>query len=412
MSTQTATGQGFPTPCKRCGGALYRPVDACPYCGAAHPFDPNDLHMRTGIPGSRASATHKPLPRFDDEPGARDQPAVAAAAATAAMATEPLLPAKPVMRTALVSTDNTMPAYEDEMYASRHTAQMIWRVLYVIGAVVAIGLAYVGYTLFSDGGDSEDKDVEQVTQDARTTTGMIAPLASAPVIAQAQTAHAPASARPAPPPVTELAAKPAPVVPSAPVIPAPPAAPPMAAAPVRPAPPPAAPPIAAIPARPAPQFRDAGQALQVARNAFRANDLSAAQAALVAAQTLQPGNSDAQGLADQMRPLVQRRDIALQAAQACAAQQSWPCARQHANDALAIDSGNDAAKVILERVIRETGWAPLTPPHAATTDAAPGAPLAQAQLQPPLPPGMPAQGELVATATNAGVVRTATRRSN
>ncbi|MGF6702804.1 Tfp pilus assembly protein PilW [Paraburkholderia sp. MM5496-R1] len=113
-----------------------------------------------------------------------------------------------------------------------------------------------------------------------------------------------------------------------------------------------------------------------------------------------------------MRPLVQRRDTALQAAQACVAQQSWPCARQHANEALAIDSGNDAAKVILERVIRETGWAPLTPPHAATTDAAPGAPLAQAQTQAPLPVGMQAHGEPVVTATNVGVVRTATPRSN
>ncbi|EDZ97413.1 conserved hypothetical protein, partial [Burkholderia sp. H160] len=130
---------------------------------------------------------------------------------------------------------------------------------------------------------------------------------------------------------------------------------------------PAAPTLAATPARSAPQFHDAGQALQVAQTAFRANDLSKAQAALAAAQTFQPGNSNAQSLADQMRPLVQRRDTALQAAQACVAQQSWPCAREHANEALAIDSGNDAAKVILERVIRETGWAPLPAPHAATT---------------------------------------------
>ncbi|MBB5445703.1 MULTISPECIES: hypothetical protein [unclassified Paraburkholderia] len=396
MSTQTATGQSFPTPCKRCGGALYRQVDACPYCGATHPFDHDDPHIRTGIPGSRASATHKPLPRFDDELGTRDEPAIAAAA----MTSEPLLQTEPVMHTALVSTDTSIPPYEDPMYAPPNTAQTIWRVLYVIGALVAIGLAYVAYTLFSDGGESEDKGVEQITTDARTTTGMIAPLASAPVIAQAQTTHAPAAAKPAPPPVTELAAKPAPVAPAAPVIPATPAAPP------------AAPPMAATPMRPAPQFRDAGQAMQVARTAFRANDLSAAQAALAAAQTLQPGNSDAQGLADQMRPLVQRRDTALQAAQACVAQQSWPCARQHANEALAIDSGNDAAKVILERVIRETGWAPLTPPHAATTDAAPGAPLAQAQAQAPLPVGIQAPGELVVTATNVGVVRTAAPRSN
>jgi hypothetical protein len=363
MSTQTATGQSFPAPCKRCGGALYRQVDACPYCGAAHPFELDDHHLRTGIPGSRASATHKPLPRFDDEPGAAGEPAVV----TAAMAPESLLPNEPMMHTALVSTDTAIPPYEDSMYAPRTMAQTIWRVLYVIGAVVAIALAYVAYTLFSDGGESEDKGVEQIAQDARTTTtGMIAPLASAPVATQAQSAHSPAPVKPAASAVPELAAKPAPAAPVVPVAPSVPAQP-------------AAPPVAVTPARPAAQFHDAGQALQVARTAFRASDLSSAQAALAAAQTLQPGNSDAQGLADQMRPLLQRRDTALQAAQACVAQQSWPCARQHANEALAIDSGNDAAKVIIERVIRETGWSAPPPPRAGTSGAARGAPLAQLQ---------------------------------
>jgi hypothetical protein len=129
------------------------------------------------------------------------------------------------------------------------------------------------------------------------------------------------------------------------------------------------------------QFRDASQAVQAARSAFRANDLSTAQAALAAAQSLQPGNTDAQTLATELRPLASRRDSALQAAQTCVAQQSWPCARQHANEALAIDSSNDTAKLILQRVIRETGWAPI-PPHAAapsTPAAAQGNSLAQAQ---------------------------------
>jgi hypothetical protein len=163
------------------------------------------------------------------------------------------------------------------------------------------------------------------------------------------------------------------------------------------------------------QFRDATQALQSARLAFRANDLSAAQAALGAALALQPGNRDAQNLATELRPLTMRRDSALQAAQACVAQQSWPCARQHANEALAIDTSNDAAKSILERVIRETGWAPLKP-HAAATGPAEGKPLAQAQpapasqqvqLQTPLPQGMPATGELLAAAPRAAAARTA-----
>ncbi|EDZ97286.1 conserved hypothetical protein, partial [Burkholderia sp. H160] len=168
MSTQTATGQSFPMPCRRCGGALYRLVDTCPYCGRAHPFDEDDPHRRTGIPGSRASATHKPLPRFDDELGIPDEPVIAAPA----MASEPLLPTEPIRQTALVSTGTTIPPYEDQVYAPRNTAQTIWRVLSVIGAVVAIGLAYVGYTLFSDGGESEENGMEQITQDTGATTGM------------------------------------------------------------------------------------------------------------------------------------------------------------------------------------------------------------------------------------------------
>jgi hypothetical protein len=148
--------------------------------------------------------------------------------------------------------------------------------------------------------------------------------------------------------------------------------------------------------------------LQAARLAFRANNLSAAQAALGAALALQPGNSDAQTLAGELRPLTARRDSALQAAQACVAQQSWPCARQHANEALTIDTGNDAAKSILERVIRETGWAPLNP-HAATgpaqdqplAQAQPAPAVLQTQLQTPLPQGMPSNGVLLAAAPRA-----------
>ena len=45
--------------------------------------------------------------------------------------------------------------------------------------------------------------------------------------------------------------------------------------------------------------RDAHLVLQL----VRANDLSKAQAALAAAQTLQPGNADAKDLAAQLRPL-------------------------------------------------------------------------------------------------------------
>ena len=154
-------------------------------------------------------------------------------------------------------------------------------------------------------------------QDARTATGTIAPYAPAQPTNQA------AAVKPA---IPSNAAKAAPAILATPI------APPLPPEPVKPA---------------APQFRDAAQALQAARLAFRANDLSAAQAALGAAQTLQPGNADAQSLLTELKPLAARRDAALQAAQLCASQQSWSCARQHANEALAIDTGNDTAKTIL-----------------------------------------------------------------
>ncbi|SMG59199.1 hypothetical protein [Paraburkholderia susongensis] len=352
MSTQTVTGHSFPTPCKRCGGALYRQVDYCPYCGAVHPLDPDPHpHQRAVIPGSRASATHKPLHQLDGE---LDAPDVLNDSGPVAhpMQPEEALPEVPVMRTALVSPDTPIPPLEEPLYVPRSPVLTIRRVLYLIGALVVIGLAYVGYALLSDTSDSEDTDFETITQDARTTTtGTIAPFASAPSAIRSQAAHSFAAVRPATPampaaPATtatpDIPARLAPVVPAAPVAPV-------------------APLVAATPAKPPLQFRDAAQALDAARLALRANDLSKAQAALAAAQTLQPGNTDAKDLAAQLRPLAERRDNALQAAQACVAQQSWPCARQHANEALAIDSNNDTARSVLERVIRETGWAPLNP---------------------------------------------------
>jgi hypothetical protein len=380
MSTQTATGHSFPTRCKRCGGALYRQVEYCPYCGAVHPLDA-DPHKRTATPGSRASATHKPLRHFDeDSPDMPDEIALATHAIPAAQ----FFRHEPATHTALVAplpqAADPQVQLEEPLYAPRNTVRTMWRVLCGIGAVVALGLAYAGYTLFSDSSGSDDIGVERTTPDARTTSGTIAPLAAtmpAPSVAQPQAVHASAAPKLVTPPMPatpDISAKPAPAAPVAPVAPTPAVAL-------------ALPSITATPApRPSLQFRDAAQALQSARLAFRANDLSKAEAALAAAQALQPGNADAKDLATQLRPIAERRDNALQAAQACVAQQSWPCARQHANEALAIDSGSDAAKTVLERVIRETGWAPLNQ-HAATAGSGQGAPLAQAQLQPPLPAG-------------------------
>jgi hypothetical protein len=383
---------------------LYRQVDYCPYCGAVHPLDESPL-KRDARSGSRAEAMSPAVQHFDDEPAVRGEADLTARAAHPADA----LPGEAARRTSLVSTGAPVPLppqFDGPPYPPYNTGLTARKVLLVIGAVFLLALGYVLYVLFSDSSDSDDIVSDQqttvVTQDARSTTGTIAPFA-----APAQPDRPVATIKPATsgnavkaaPAVAVRPATPENLVKATPVVPATPAPPPAVTAP----------PVIAAPAKPAQQFRDASQALQSARLAFRANDLSAAQASLAAAQSLQPGNADAQNLAADLRPLIARRDSALQAAQTCVAQQSWPCARQHANEALAIDTGNDTAKLILARVIRETGWAPLNP-HAGGAAPTQGKPLAQAQpapgsqaaqLQTPLPPGMPANDQLIATGPRA-----------
>lgn len=353
MSTQTVLGHSFPTPCKRCGGALYRQVDYCPYCGAVHPLDAGP-HKRAVIPGSRASAMHPAAQKNTIDPSAHSE---ADFAPRVLPGDEPAPPEVPnEVQPLLVSPDTPIPPLSELPYPMGQSRVPIRKVLIGIGAVVVIGLAYVSYALFGGDHDSQngsgDQSVE-TTQDARTTTGTIAPYAPPPAINQA------VATRPANPvsPVTPAipvnpgnagdSAKTAQIIPATPIMPL----------------------VAPPPPKPAaPQFRDAAQALQSGRLALRANDLSTAQSALGAVQALQPANPDAQDLANQLRPLAARRDVELQAAQTCVAQQAWPCARQHANEALTIDTGNETARSILERVIRETGWAPLNT-HAAATAA-------------------------------------------
>ncbi|MFL9857813.1 hypothetical protein PQR72_19090 [Paraburkholderia madseniana] len=335
MSTQTILGHSFPTPCKRCGGALYRQVDYCPYCGAVHPLDAGP-HKRGVIPGSHASAISKTAQKNGFDP---TQPVETDLAAQTAVTGEAAPVEPPMPAPVLASPDTPIPPLADLPHSAGRSMVPMRRVLLAIVAIGAIGLAYVTFTLFSDNHESQNGNTEQTAenhQDARTATGTIA------LYAPAQPTNQATAVKPAVPSNAANPAKAAPAILPTPI------APPLAAAPVKPA---------------APQFRDAAQALQTARLAVRANDLSAAQAALGAAQTLQPGNTDAETLLTELKPLTARRDAALQAAQLCASQQSWSCARQHANEALAIDTGNDAAKTILERVIRETGWAPLKP-HA------------------------------------------------
>ncbi|MEW9585632.1 hypothetical protein [Paraburkholderia sp. DGU8] len=411
MSTPTAFAHSFPTPCKRCGGALYRQLDYCPYCGAVHPLDESPLE-RSALSGSRAQALSAAGQHLDDEPALRHEAGLTARAAHPPDA----LDHEPARRTSLVSTGAPVappPQFDDPPYPPYNTGQTARRVFLAIAAVFLVALGYVLYVLFSDNGDSDDivgNRTTLATHDARSTTGTIEPLAASPQSSRPAAMAKPLTSNNAVKSAPAVAVRPATsdtALKSTPVLPATPAAPPVATAPPRVV---TAPPAVTAPAKPALQFHDASQALQAARVAFRANDLSTAQASLASARSLQPGNADAQKLAADLRPLIARRDSALQAAQTCIAQQSWPCARQHANEALAIDSGNDTAKLILERVIRETGWAPLKP-HAAADPATQGEPLAQAQstpasqavqLQTPLPPGMPANGQLGAIAPPAG----------
>ncbi|MFL9910682.1 hypothetical protein [Paraburkholderia sp. RL17-337-BIB-A] len=350
MSTQTLLGHSFPTPCKRCGGALYRQVDYCPYCGAVHPLDTGP-HKRAVIPGSRASATSRTAQKNSFDPTQPDETGLTAQAAFTSEAAPAELPSQAPV---LASPDAPIPPLADPPDSTRRGVISMRRVLIAMAAIGAIGLAYVAYALFSDNHELQRGNTEQSAdnlQDARTATGTIAPYAPAQSTTQA------AVGKPVAVPTNPMNAvnpvSPANPVKAAPAIPASPIAPPVAAAPVK----------------PAPQFRDAAHALLTARLAFRANDLTTAQAALGAAQSLQPGDADAQNLLTELKPLTARRDAALQAAQVCVAQQSWSCARQRANEALTIDTGNETAKTILARVIRETGWAPLKP-HAATDNPA------------------------------------------
>lgn len=327
-------------PCNRCGGALYRQVDYCPYCGAAHPLDTSPP-KRTVIPGRRASATSGAARNSGFDPLAPGEVQLAAGAARvgAAASAEVALHA-PIA----VSPDTPSPPLAGGLDSHGRAAHRIRGLLWAIAAIVGIGLAYVGYALFGDSHEARNGNNAQIAetdQDARTTTTTTGTIAR---YAPAQSTNQAAAVEPA---KADNAMKATPAAPATPLAPE---------AVMQPA---------------APRFSDAGQAMRAARLAFDANDLSAAQAALGAAQTLRPENTDARNLAAELKPLTARRDIALQAAQLCAAQQSWTCARQHANEALTIDTGSETAKTILQRVIRETGWKPLSPAQAASPSPSP-----------------------------------------
>ena len=271
MSTQTILGHSFPTPCKRCGGALYRQVDYCPYCGAVHPLDAGP-HKRAVIPGSRASAMNKTAQKNELRPGTAERNR-ARPRRQRSPTKLPLSSRRCHCRYSRRFLRAPIPPLADPPHSRRAVAHVPMRqVLSRSWRVVAIGLAYVAYALFSDNHDSQNGNTEQ-TADNVLRTPERRPARSRCTHRLSRRTRLP-RVKPAAPHQSRRSrhrrSQPRPSHrrwPHAPVKPA------------------------------TPQFRDAAQALQAARLAFRANDLSAAQAALGAAQTLQPGNADAQNLA-------------------------------------------------------------------------------------------------------------------
>ncbi|CAH2804485.1 MAG: FIG00456633: hypothetical protein [uncultured Paraburkholderia sp.] len=254
---------------------MYRQLEHCPYCGAYHPLD-DEAPARTALHESRASTLN--MSTLHDS-------------FTAPAFSEP---------------DFSGGALHAGLNLAHRVGLRVRHVLIASAAVVAAGLAYVGYALLNESRDVRYGNGEQAAetaQDARTATGTIARY-SPDQAADSQLAGVPGKSVGAGSVRNTTQAISATV------------------------------PIAVAPARPAtPQFRDAAQALQAARAAFGVNDLSAVQAALAAAQALQPDSNEAQTLAARLKPLAARRDTALLAAQMCADQQSWPCAREHADEA-------------------------------------------------------------------------------
>jgi hypothetical protein len=168
-------------------------------------------------------------------------------------------------------------------------------------------------------------------------------------------------------------APPKPVAGTAAVLPAPtpmptPTQPPRTA--FQPAPQPTAAPRTIAPAPAAPSSRDAAQAstidnLQAARDAIDRGDLTTARRRFskIPASQLEPGN--VQRTQAELVRLEHARDDSLQFARACAATESWACARQNARDVLAIDASNTEAQALVESSIERSGW--LNPPRPAPT---------------------------------------------
>ena len=151
MSTQTSPGQSFPTPCKRCGGALYPPDDTCPWCGASHAV----------AYGVRLKADAHALP--PDSP-TEHAPGAAHASAYLPPLTLPDTPVPPL----------SMP----EPIWHRLGRWIFGKGLVLVFFLFALG--YAGYTLFADHKTDSTTEEPAATGTTSTTTGTIQPYSPSP----------------------------------------------------------------------------------------------------------------------------------------------------------------------------------------------------------------------------------------
>jgi len=335
MSTQTTPGQSFPTPCKRCGGALYPPDDTCPWCGASHAV----------AYGVRLKASGQRLPPDNPDAPASDVTQSATAHSGDAQSAH-LLP--------LVQPDTPIAPLSMPVPLWKSFGK--WLFTKGVILVVLLGaLGYGGYMFFGD--HSTDSATDEPA--AKTATGTIVPIEPS---SEANAQRSVASVAPTP------SSRPANHV-TLPVAPASPTAAPVVLPP--------------LPPRVVVKHRDVPESLLAARTGLQANDLTGAQSALAEVLAAQPDNADARLMQQDLLQREAKRDNALRIANACAAQRQWGCVRRNASDALAIDATSPAAKSVLENAIVQTGWnTPAAP--TARGGAQANIPATVARANPPV----------------------------
>lgn len=99
------------------------------------------------------------------------------------------------------------------------------------------------------------------------------------------------------------------------------------------------------------------RSLALAQTGLAKGNLALAKQALATVRSIQPGNSQAYLLQQDLSSRERARDDALSQARSCAVQQRWNCAWHHAGDALAVDSSSADAKGLLQRAMIESGGA-------------------------------------------------------